>query len=150
MGDSRCLKAPLSLLARAPGLPVSCSLANRDLPAPISCQKKRDGQQTASASEPPPRWYPRSVCTTGTTSHPADVLTVGLHSLRYISMVAAMCMVLYGYDASVFNSVQSSNNWLNWFGLDAVCDSVLFLRRRHCSIADQPCRSRTKIHICLA
>jgi hypothetical protein len=35
-------------------------------------------------------------------------------------MVAAMCMVLYGYDASVFNSVQGSNNWLNYFDLDAV------------------------------
>ncbi len=35
-------------------------------------------------------------------------------------MVAAMCMVLYGYDASVFNSVQGSNNWLAWFDLDAV------------------------------
>lgn len=35
-------------------------------------------------------------------------------------MVAAMCMVLYGYDASVFNSVQGSQNWLNYFDLDAV------------------------------
>lgn len=35
-------------------------------------------------------------------------------------MVAAMCMVLYGYDASVFNSVQGSNNWLEYFDLDAV------------------------------
>ncbi len=31
-----------------------------------------------------------------------------------------MAMVLYGYDASVFNSVQGSDNWLNWFGLDIV------------------------------
>lgn len=38
----------------------------------------------------------------------------------YISMVAAGCMVLYGYDASVFNSVQGSDNWLNWFNLDTV------------------------------
>ena len=38
----------------------------------------------------------------------------------YISMVAAGCMVLYGYDASVFNSVQGSSNWLNWFDLDTV------------------------------
>lgn len=30
-----------------------------------------------------------------------------------------MCMVLYGYDASTFNSVQASDNWLAWFGLDA-------------------------------
>lgn len=39
---------------------------------------------------------------------------------RYICMVAAMCMVLYGYDASVFNSIQSSNNWLNFFDLNTV------------------------------
>lgn len=32
-----------------------------------------------------------------------------------------MAMVLYGYDASVFNSVQASDNWLNWFGLNTVC-----------------------------
>ena len=31
-----------------------------------------------------------------------------------------MCMVLYGYDASVFNSVQGSQNWLDYFGLDTV------------------------------
>ncbi|KKY14725.1 putative sugar transporter [Phaeomoniella chlamydospora] len=33
----------------------------------------------------------------------------------YISMVAASCMVLYGYDASVYNSVQGSDNWIAWF-----------------------------------
>jgi len=33
----------------------------------------------------------------------------------YISLVAASCMVLYGYDASVFNTVQGSKNWLAWF-----------------------------------
>lgn len=33
-------------------------------------------------------------------------------------MVAALCMVLYGYDASVFNSVQGSPNWLEWVDLD--------------------------------
>ena len=38
----------------------------------------------------------------------------------YISLVAAMCMVLYGYDASVFNSVQGSQHWLDWFDLDLV------------------------------
>ncbi|KAJ5804667.1 uncharacterized protein N7518_000970 [Penicillium psychrosexuale] len=32
----------------------------------------------------------------------------------YISCIAASCMVLYGYDASVFNSVQGSKNWLAW------------------------------------
>ncbi|PSR80161.1 major facilitator superfamily transporter sugar [Coniella lustricola] len=37
--------------------------------------------------------------------------------LRYISIIAAMCMVLYGYDASTYNSVQGSKNWLAWFGL---------------------------------
>ncbi|KAK8240256.1 general substrate transporter [Phyllosticta capitalensis] len=33
----------------------------------------------------------------------------------YISLVAASCMVLYGYDASVFNAVLGSDNWLEWF-----------------------------------
>lgn len=33
----------------------------------------------------------------------------------YISLVAAACMVLYGYDASVYNSVQGSKHWTNWF-----------------------------------
>ncbi|KAJ5682386.1 hypothetical protein N7462_005551 [Penicillium macrosclerotiorum] len=33
----------------------------------------------------------------------------------FISLVAAACMVLYGYDASVFNSVQGSDNWVDWF-----------------------------------
>ncbi|KAK3311057.1 general substrate transporter [Chaetomium strumarium] len=34
----------------------------------------------------------------------------------YISLVAAACMVLYGYDASVYNSVQGSKNWVAYFG----------------------------------
>jgi MFS family permease len=34
---------------------------------------------------------------------------------RYISLVAASCMVLYGYDASVYNAVQGSYNWKEWF-----------------------------------
>ncbi|KAF3398207.1 Quinate permease [Penicillium rolfsii] len=33
----------------------------------------------------------------------------------FVSLVAAACMVLYGYDASVFNSVQGSKNWVAWF-----------------------------------
>ncbi|KAJ5204482.1 Major facilitator superfamily domain general substrate transporter [Penicillium cinerascens] len=33
----------------------------------------------------------------------------------FISLVAAACMVLYGYDASVFNSVQGSDNWMAYF-----------------------------------
>ncbi|KAI9368990.1 general substrate transporter [Aspergillus egyptiacus] len=33
----------------------------------------------------------------------------------YISLVAAACMVLYGYDASVYNSVQGSDNWVAFF-----------------------------------
>ncbi|KAL4945880.1 hypothetical protein BDV06DRAFT_4078 [Aspergillus oleicola] len=33
----------------------------------------------------------------------------------YISLVAASCMVLYGYDASVYNSVQGSDNWVAYF-----------------------------------
>jgi MFS family permease len=34
---------------------------------------------------------------------------------RYISLVAASCMVLYGYDASVYNAVQGSKHWVAWF-----------------------------------
>ncbi|KAL0260848.1 hypothetical protein SLS55_004540 [Diplodia seriata] len=34
----------------------------------------------------------------------------------YISLVAASCMVLYGYDASVYNAVLGSDNWMNYFG----------------------------------
>ncbi|GAB7348493.1 hypothetical protein MBLNU459_g6899t1 [Dothideomycetes sp. NU459] len=33
----------------------------------------------------------------------------------YISLVAASCMVLYGYDASVYNAVQGSKNWIAYF-----------------------------------
>ena len=33
----------------------------------------------------------------------------------YISLVAASCMVLYGYDASVFNALQNSDNWVEYF-----------------------------------
>ncbi|KAH8808236.1 general substrate transporter [Xylogone sp. PMI_703] len=33
----------------------------------------------------------------------------------YISLVASACMVLYGYDASVYNSVQGSKHWVDWF-----------------------------------
>ncbi|KAF1946093.1 sugar transporter [Clathrospora elynae] len=33
----------------------------------------------------------------------------------YISLVAASCMVLYGYDASVFNALQNSKNWVAYF-----------------------------------
>lgn len=33
----------------------------------------------------------------------------------YISIVAASCMVLYGYDASVYNAVQGSKNWVAYF-----------------------------------
>ncbi|KAJ5806523.1 uncharacterized protein N7503_004125 [Penicillium pulvis] len=33
----------------------------------------------------------------------------------FVSLVAASCMVLYGYDASVFNSVQGSANWVAYF-----------------------------------
>jgi MFS family permease len=34
---------------------------------------------------------------------------------RYISLVAASCMVLYGYDASVFNALQNSKHWNAYF-----------------------------------
>ncbi|EHK24151.1 uncharacterized protein TRIVIDRAFT_190982 [Trichoderma virens Gv29-8] len=40
-------------------------------------------------------------------------------------MVAAMCMVLYGYDASVYNSVQGSQNWLAYFDLDTERDTYM-------------------------
>jgi hypothetical protein len=40
-------------------------------------------------------------------------------------MVAAMCMVLYGYDASVYNSLQNSDHWLAWFDLNLTRDSYL-------------------------
>ncbi|KAI1363965.1 general substrate transporter [Xylaria arbuscula] len=43
----------------------------------------------------------------------------------YIALVAAMCMVLYGYDASVFNAAQGSDNWLEWFDLDSDKDAYL-------------------------
>jgi hypothetical protein len=33
----------------------------------------------------------------------------------YISLVAASCMVLYGYDASVFNALQNSKNWITYY-----------------------------------
>jgi hypothetical protein len=33
----------------------------------------------------------------------------------YAAMVAAGCMVLYGYDAAVFNAVQTNPHWLDWF-----------------------------------
>lgn len=36
-----------------------------------------------------------------------------------------MCMVLYGYDASTYNSVQASDNWLAWFDLDTKNDVYL-------------------------
>lgn len=36
-----------------------------------------------------------------------------------------MCMVLYGYDASVFNAAQNSSNWLAWFNLDTKKDAYL-------------------------
>ncbi|KAI0869216.1 sugar transporter [Hypoxylon argillaceum] len=43
----------------------------------------------------------------------------------YIALVAAMCMVLYGYDASVFNAAQGSQNWLDWFDLNSKNDAYL-------------------------
>lgn len=41
----------------------------------------------------------------------------------FIAMVAASCMTLYGFDSSVFNALQASENWLNWFNLDLKNDS---------------------------
>jgi hypothetical protein len=34
-------------------------------------------------------------------------------------------MVLYGYDASVFNSVQGSANWLAWVDVDTKRDAYM-------------------------
>ncbi|KAF5025016.1 hypothetical protein F66182_2884 [Fusarium sp. NRRL 66182] len=41
----------------------------------------------------------------------------------FIAMVAASCMTLYGFDSSVFNALQASQNWLDWFNLDLKEDS---------------------------
>ncbi|KXJ96228.1 general substrate transporter [Microdochium bolleyi] len=41
----------------------------------------------------------------------------------YYALVAASCMTLYGFDASVFNALQGSDNWLKWFNLDLNRDS---------------------------
>ncbi|RSL86086.1 hypothetical protein CEP52_015934 [Fusarium oligoseptatum] len=43
----------------------------------------------------------------------------------YCAMVAALCMVLYGYDASVFNSLQGSDNWFEWVNMDPVEDTYM-------------------------
>ncbi|ETS87172.1 hypothetical protein PFICI_01000 [Pestalotiopsis fici W106-1] len=43
----------------------------------------------------------------------------------YVCLVAAMCMVLYGYDASVFNAAQGSTNWLAWMDIDPDKDTYL-------------------------
>ncbi|KAF4980682.1 hypothetical protein FZEAL_3350 [Fusarium zealandicum] len=43
----------------------------------------------------------------------------------YCAMVAALCMVLYGYDASVFNSLQGSDNWFEWVDLDSEEDTYM-------------------------
>ncbi|KAF7527500.1 hypothetical protein G7054_g10472 [Neopestalotiopsis clavispora] len=43
----------------------------------------------------------------------------------YVCLVAAMCMVLYGYDASVFNAAQNSKNWLAWMDIDPDKDTQL-------------------------
>ena len=60
------------------------------------------------------RWLTVRDCTTGkriVTNRLGHMLTKN----RYISLVAASCMVLYGYDASVYNSVQGSKHWVAWF-----------------------------------
>ena len=38
----------------------------------------------------------------------------------FIAIVAASNMTLYGFDSSVFNALQASDNWLDWFNLDPV------------------------------
>jgi MFS family permease len=37
------------------------------------------------------------------------------YNCRYVSLVAASCMVLYGYDASTFNAISGSKNWDKYF-----------------------------------
>lgn len=44
---------------------------------------------------------------------------------RYISIVAAMVMVLYGFDAGVYNAVQNSANWANWYGINVKKDTYM-------------------------
>lgn len=34
-------------------------------------------------------------------------------------------MVLYGYDASVYNAVLASDNWFEWVGLDRDTDTQM-------------------------
>ncbi|KAF7534878.1 hypothetical protein G7Z17_g13291 [Cylindrodendrum hubeiense] len=41
----------------------------------------------------------------------------------FICLVAASCMTLYGFDSSVFNALQGSDNWLAWFNLDIEKDT---------------------------
>jgi len=77
----------------------------------------------SQSQETPPKWFPKQDFTTGmlTPAMPRMPRLVRADTSRYISLVAAMAMVLYGYDASVFNSVQASTNWLEWFNLNPVC-----------------------------
>lgn len=63
----------------------------------------------------PPRWSTRRECTIGMD---ALLLVASLDCAdhdRYISLVAASCMVLYGYDASVFNALQNSKHWVAYY-----------------------------------
>ena len=43
----------------------------------------------------------------------------------YCAMVAAGCMVLYGYDAAVFNTVQTNAHWLKWFNTPVSSSGVI-------------------------
>jgi hypothetical protein len=67
-----------------------------------------------SLPDPSSRWSPKRGHTIG-TSMPINCTVVLILQYRYISLVAASCMVLYGYDASVYNAVQGSKNWLAYF-----------------------------------
>jgi len=85
-------------------------------------------QLTPNINQLQSRWLTirRSECTTGMDPH-SDFLKAGAELLtpksRYISLVAAMCMVLYGYDAAVFNACQNSAHWKAWMGDLVCCDS---------------------------
>lgn len=65
----------------------------------------------------PPTWGSlRSERTIGTAISRLRPCCITDLRYRYISLVAASCMVLYGYDASVYNAVQGSKNWVAYFG----------------------------------
>lgn len=84
------------------------------------CAKESVRPREASSFATPRTWFLQREFITGEKACDRSMSDWLTPSSRYISLVAAMCMVLYGYDASVFNSLQGSNNWLAYFDLDPV------------------------------